>query len=999
MSVPLPRIVGAWIVLLASGATAGVAPPAPLGTGDASAPYSIAQARALPAGFTNEYWAQGYIVGGRYDDFAAPFINDYGISIADSATEIDLNQCLQLKLETDGGRQTWGLATHPDNLGRFIRFRGYRDTYGNFPSFEGVDAADIFEYVIPATNLGFEIEESVWAENSGSVTVLVVRSSGAGSAAAQIRISGDAAPGSDYTLSFGETNLVFAPGATTAVFSVQLVDDGVVEDPETLVLDLVGIVGVEAGLYLQHTLTVEDDDAPDTPPTLQPVGNRTVLSGETLSFAVTAQATDGDPVTLTASNLPPGAIFSSDGPDGLFAWTNASPPGLYPVSFHAADKDGAVSVSASIEVTSDRLTFTLMAANLSAQSDSCETVIQDPAVRIFRGLAPDIVAIQEWNVTNAGGYRAFVDDTFGTGFAYYVEQESSCEMPNGIVSRWPIVASGEWPDSQVGNRDFAWATIDLPGGVDLHVVSVHLKADSDSASIRELQARALTNYMAQLPADDYIALAGDLNIHDPSEACYQILSAYLNDTRQPVDRVGDRDTNIPRNERYDYVLPNDRLNELHATCTVAGVSFPEGLVFESSQWSPPPFPVLSGDSTAPLIQHLAVMKAFTVGVSAGPGPVIDPVPDVRAVVGEDLAVTVSASSGDGSPVTLAAGHLPPGAVFLPAGASGFLVWSNAGPVGVYTAVIDAVNSSGATQASIRLDIAETALPLSLAGYVLYQTNSNQSFAFAPGTVLPPGGYLVIGRNADQAAFEAFWGVTLGANVTYINSGNKLPQLNGAEQFWITTPLGGILDGPTAVPMAVGTALVRVDAGQPATLSLNWQQIDESQATPGSGAALTGSGGLKITEISDASGTGDYIYEFVELVYDAAAPAPGSDADGDGLDDAWELDNFGSITNAGFATDADDDGFPDGHEFVAGTDPNDELSYLQVDELQTLAGSGAWSIRWLGATGRVYRVWSASWQPPRAVPVSSPVTASVPVTSVELITLPTNQAGYLYLEVE
>jgi len=36
-----------------------------------------------------------------------------------------------------------------------------------------------------------------------------------------------------------------------------------------------------------------------------------------------------------------------------------------------------------------------------------------------------------------------------------------------------IVEAGEWDDPRVGNRDFAWARIDIPGPVDLWAVSVH----------------------------------------------------------------------------------------------------------------------------------------------------------------------------------------------------------------------------------------------------------------------------------------------------------------------------------------------------------------------------------------------------------------------------------------------------------------------------------------------------------------------------------------------
>nr|HPJ57405.1 DUF6359 domain-containing protein [Kiritimatiellia bacterium] len=114
------------------------------GTGTEADPYTIAEARALAEGAT-EYWAQGYIVGGAYNNFDSPWTSDYSISCSDADSESDVNNCLQVKLEADGGRDTWGLATNPGNLGKMIKFRGFRDAYGGFPSFEGVDNADISE--------------------------------------------------------------------------------------------------------------------------------------------------------------------------------------------------------------------------------------------------------------------------------------------------------------------------------------------------------------------------------------------------------------------------------------------------------------------------------------------------------------------------------------------------------------------------------------------------------------------------------------------------------------------------------------------------------------------------------------------------------------------------------------------------------------------------------------------------------------------------------------
>lgn len=83
---------------------------------------------------------QGYIVGGRYEDFDQPWNNDRGISIADNENETNVDNALQIKLESSTGhRELWGLNNNPSVFGTLIKVHGFRDTYGGNPSFEGVD--------------------------------------------------------------------------------------------------------------------------------------------------------------------------------------------------------------------------------------------------------------------------------------------------------------------------------------------------------------------------------------------------------------------------------------------------------------------------------------------------------------------------------------------------------------------------------------------------------------------------------------------------------------------------------------------------------------------------------------------------------------------------------------------------------------------------------------------------------------------------------------------
>ena len=107
--------------------------------GTESDPYTIAEARALSTG-TTSFWAQGYIVGGNYDNFNPPFVNNDGVCCADSSDETDMNDCLQVTLDSGTGfPDIWGLQSHPENIGKRIKFHGIRDNYSGKPSFESVD--------------------------------------------------------------------------------------------------------------------------------------------------------------------------------------------------------------------------------------------------------------------------------------------------------------------------------------------------------------------------------------------------------------------------------------------------------------------------------------------------------------------------------------------------------------------------------------------------------------------------------------------------------------------------------------------------------------------------------------------------------------------------------------------------------------------------------------------------------------------------------------------
>jgi endonuclease/exonuclease/phosphatase family metal-dependent hydrolase len=263
----------------------------------------------------------------------------------------------------------------------------------------------------------------------------------------------------------------------------------------------------------------------------------------------------------------------------------------------------------------------LMAANLS--SGNGQDYDPGHGIRIFQGTRPDIVMIQEFSykTSSAADLRAFVDTAFGPGFHYY--REGGAQIPNGIISRWPIIASGEWDDPSVSNRDFAWARIDIPGPKDLWAVSVHLLTTSSSA--RNTEANSLVNRIkANIPTGDYLVIGGDLNTGSRSEACFGTLSQVVTTTSPyPADRNGNTNTNLGRNEPYDHVLVDSDLRPYQTAVVIGGSSFAAGLVADTRVYSPIAelSPALSGDSGASGMQHMGVIKDFLIPADSVGGSV------------------------------------------------------------------------------------------------------------------------------------------------------------------------------------------------------------------------------------------------------------------------------------------------------------------------------------------------------------------------------------------
>ncbi|MEK7486797.1 MAG: endonuclease/exonuclease/phosphatase family protein, partial [Planctomycetota bacterium] len=240
----------------------------------------------------------------------------------------------------------------------------------------------------------------------------------------------------------------------------------------------------------------------------------------------------------------------------------------------------------------------LMTANLTSGNQPSYDL--GHGTRILKALQPDIILIQEFNVgkNSPQEIQAWIQATFGAEFTYYRENEA--DIPNGIISRFPIIKQGEWDDSYVKNRDFAWACIDIPGSIDLWVVSVHLL--TASPHIRNQEASQLVRYIqAEIPVDQYLVIGGDFNTQSRSEPAIQTLgSVIVKQGPYPEDQSGNGNTNANRNKPYDWLFADGDLQPRATPTKIGTVEFPYGLIFDSRRFQPLSVipPVQQGDSNA-----------------------------------------------------------------------------------------------------------------------------------------------------------------------------------------------------------------------------------------------------------------------------------------------------------------------------------------------------------------------------------------------------------------
>ena len=255
-----------------------------------------------------------------------------------------------------------------------------------------------------------------------------------------------------------------------------------------------------------------------------------------------------------------------------------------------------------------------MAANLT--SGNLQSYTPGNGQKIMQGVKPDVVMLQEFNIgsNSDADFSAFANSLSKTDAGMYWSRGPTAQIPNGIISRWPITEAGNWADPKVDNRGFAWAHIDLPGPRDLWVVSLHLL--TSSAADRNAEGVALiAKLQAVVPATDFLLIGGDFNTNSRTETVITTFSARLVTAgTQPADNAGEQGTNAGRSKPYDWVLASKCLKALQAPVLIGTHSFTNGLVVDTRVYTPMTdlAPATYGDSASSNMQHMGVVKDFVI---------------------------------------------------------------------------------------------------------------------------------------------------------------------------------------------------------------------------------------------------------------------------------------------------------------------------------------------------------------------------------------------------
>ncbi len=462
--------------------------------------------------------------------------------------------------------------------------------------------------------------------------------------------------------------------------------------------------GTLSGSAQNFSLVLTGSIGTDIPPQIAAIDPVTVVNGRAVAFAVTAtDPADSDPITLTSANLPSGATFGATNGNGSFAWSSATPNGVYTPRFIATDKDGAVTQTVSITVVDnappvlapvgDKIT---VISNLLTFAVSANDPIGSDPITLT---ASNLPVGATFSATNGNGTFTWANPSplgvYPVTFTAGDMSGSSSETIYVTVKPVPVYVYGTNSTS---------ITIPESGTASPYPSQITISGATG------LVARVIVNinnYSHLYPADMDFVLVGpqgqksvimggvggstavlNLNLTFDDQAASEIPTPLASGTWKPSGGIFEALASPAPGLPYETSFTNFIGSSPNGTWSlyVQDYETPDNGTI-SGGWSLQ-VEVLVPTNTAPSI------------IVTNPAPV---------PVGSNFELPVTANDlTDNDVITLSADQLPPGAVFATvtnaSTVTGTMVWNNAGPVGDYTAIFRATDNDGTRTINVPIQV-------------------------------------------------------------------------------------------------------------------------------------------------------------------------------------------------------------------------------------------------------------------------------------------------------
>ncbi|HPF98514.1 MAG TPA: S8 family serine peptidase [Kiritimatiellia bacterium] len=346
-------------------------------------------------------------------------------------------------------------------------------------------------------------------------------------------------------------------------------------------------------------------------------------------------------------------------------------------------------------------------------------------------------------------------------------------------------------------------------------------------------------------------------------------------------------------------------------------------------------------------------------------PILNPIGNTATEVGSLLEFTVSAESTGGDVVSLSASNLPQGATFTSSNETGvFRFTPTPSQMGTHSVGFYASDNDGVDTETIEISVSAPQGGGSSNVLVYFDFDDGANFEPVPESVV---------QHLQVSAFESRDGKSTNA---IGNPGRAIADSGwtGTVQYFeftvnVETGYTMAADGMTFDDLRSSTGplgwRVRYSGdGYGADLSLAGTHSSYTTNVPTLFMpAVTGQVTFRVYADNASMAGATWRLDNVKLRGAVYLTSEGNDSDEDGMSDDWETAQFGSLTNEA-AGDWDEDGVDNLSEYIAGTEPTNNGSYLQFDDILT---PGGFQVRFATVTGRTYWVeyaedllWPGAW---------------------------------------